>query len=108
MAAKGVIGKAFVTEEILKAFENAFVNGKEIRIPVTEDGNDLQIKVTLTAAKDMVEPGAAEAIPGAKPVKASKVDFTESTTVETKASKIEATEDEKNAISDLMSSLGLE
>ena len=37
---------------------------KELRIPMMENGEMLQIKVTLTAAKNMVENGADVAMPG--------------------------------------------
>ena len=38
---------------------------KELRIPMMENGEELQIKVTLTAAKNMVAAGGDTAIPGA-------------------------------------------
>ena len=55
--AKGTLEKEKVTNVILNTFEGAFLynGGKEIRIPI----NDVEIKVTLTCAKDNV--GGAEA-----------------------------------------------
>lgn len=53
--AKGTEAKTYITDEILKTFNGAFLNGKEIRIPYMENGEEVQIKVTLTAAKTNVE-----------------------------------------------------
>ena len=55
MALKGQESKKVITQQILETFEGAFVSGKEIRIPFTEDGVPVQIKVSLTAAKDIIE-----------------------------------------------------
>ena len=59
MASRGSILKKEVTEKILAAFPGSFLynDGKEIRINGTEEGQLLQIKVTLTAAKVAVEGG---------------------------------------------------
>lgn len=59
MAARGTEAKAYVTEAILKNIEGSFINGKEIRVPYQENGETVEIKITLTAAKDNV--GGAEA-----------------------------------------------
>lgn len=57
MAAKGSILKGEITQKILAAFPGSFLynDGKEIRINGSEAGVPLQIKVTLTAAKEPVE-----------------------------------------------------
>lgn len=57
MAAKGAILKQEIAEKILATFPGSFLynDGKEIRINGVEDGQTLQIKVTLTAAKTAVE-----------------------------------------------------
>lgn len=65
MALKGTISKELVTKKILETFEGSFVHDKEIRIRCMEDGAEVQIKVTLTAAKVNVEAGSDVAIPGA-------------------------------------------
>lgn len=105
--AKGSQLKIEVGNQIIELFgENAFWNGegKEIRINGTENGNELQIKVALTAAKDIVEPGADNALPTpitkGGSVKAGEFSFPE-------PQKIEVTDNEKTAVQDLMSSLGL-
>ena len=61
MSARGSILKKEVAEKILAAFPgNSFLfnDGKEIRINGMEDGQNLQIKVTLTCAKVAVEGGS--------------------------------------------------
>lgn len=67
MAAKGSLLKKEITDTILKTFQGSFLynDGKEIRIPGLEDGQNLQIKVTLTCAKENVEQNSDNAIPGA-------------------------------------------
>lgn len=68
MAAKGSILKKEVSEKILKAFPGSFLynDGKEIRINGLENGERLQIKVTLTAAKVAVEGGEDVVLPGSE------------------------------------------
>ena len=53
MALKGTILKKEITDKILATFEGSFLynDGKEIRIPGLEDGQELQVKVALTCAK---------------------------------------------------------
>ena len=60
--AKGAEEKQIILKRILETFNGAFVynNGKEIRIPI----NDVQIKVALTCAKDNVDPGDENRLPG--------------------------------------------
>ena len=60
---RGAEAKNIVTAKILDTFVGAFVNDKEIRIPVEENGSIVQIKVTLTAAKVNVNPYAEAAMP---------------------------------------------
>lgn len=55
MAAKGTEAKNFITQTILQTFEGSFIyGGKEIRVPYSEDGNRVEIKITLTCAKENV------------------------------------------------------
>ncbi len=102
--ARGQIAKAEIQKKILSNFEGSFLynDGKEIRIPVQENGELIQIKVALTAAKENVEQGTDNAVPGAA---AEKIDFES----ETKTIKpvVEATEEEKNNVNDLLKALGL-
>lgn len=55
MAARGSQSKELITNKILEVFEGSFINDKELRIPVIENGEEIQIKITLTAAKTNVE-----------------------------------------------------
>lgn len=52
MAARGTAEKEFITAKIMEVFPDAFINGKELRIPIVNGVDEIQIKVTLTAAKD--------------------------------------------------------
>ena len=52
--AKGAIAKQEITKKLFEVFPNAFVYGKEIRIPYNEDGADVEIKITMTCAKTNV------------------------------------------------------
>lgn len=54
MASRGTVAKEAITKKIFETFPSAFKYNKELRIPFMEDGNLVQIKVTLTAAKDNV------------------------------------------------------
>ena len=104
--ARGQAAKQEIMATILETFGgNSFLynNGKEIRVNTQEDGEPVQIKITFTAAKTAVEPEDENAIPGASNVvdKVSEVKEEETQKV------VEATVDEKEAIADLMASLGI-
>lgn len=109
--AKGSESKTIFYEKILETFKGSFMynGGKEIRIPFTEDGKDIQLKIVATCAKDNVEPGGDEAIPGAAPVKATKVTIAEGAepVFEDASETVAPSQDELNAVSNLMEALGL-
>lgn len=100
MAARGAVAKEQITNQILSQFEGAFKYDKEIRIPVMENGETIQIKVTLTAAKTNVERGGDTAMPG----------DTVSAVVPTStpSALAEPTTEEKERVSNLLSKLGLQ
>ena len=102
--AKGQVSKIEVMKKIQNSFEGAFLynDGKELRIPMVEDGEDIQIKVSLTCAKDNVQPGQDNAIPGTKPVLNNEINFEE-----TKAKPVKPTEEELKNVNDLLQALGL-
>ena len=105
--ARGQAAKQEIMATILETFGgNSFLynNGKEIRVNTQEDGEPVQIKITFTAAKTAVEPEDENAIPGASNVvdQANEVKEEEASKVV-----VEATADEKEAIADLMASLGI-
>ena len=100
--ARGQEEKLIVINKIKEVFPEAFEYDKTIRIPI----GDVQIKVTLTAAKDNVEPGGDTAVPG---VKATKVTIAEGAepVFEDVSATIEPSQSELDAVSNLMSQLGL-
>lgn len=103
MAAKGAILKGEVAEKIIAAFPGSFLynDGKEIRINGTENGEPLQIKVTLTCAKVAVE--------------SDRLEFNDSPAVAATTSNITTTEnipqepsqEEKERLATLLQNLGL-
>ena len=103
--ARGANSKLSVANKILETFNGAFLynDGKEIRIPMSEDGEVIQIKVALTAAKENVNPGDDNATPGAA---ADKVTFVETTSKEVETV-IQPTAEEKQNVADLLKALGL-
>lgn len=103
--AKGAEEKQIVIDKIKEIFPNAFEYDKVIRIPI----GDVQIKVALTCAKDNVEPGGDVALPGATSVKATKVTITEGAepVFEDVSETVAPSQEELNAVSNLMESLGL-
>ena len=102
MASRGAEEKQMVIDKIKEVFPDAFEYDKTIRIPI----GDVQIKVTLTAAKDNVEPGGDTAVPG---VKATKVTIAKGAepVFEDVSAAVEPSAEELNAVSNLMESLGL-
>lgn len=58
MAARGAQSKKIVENKILEVFPEAFVNDKKIYINFMEDGENIQIAVSLTAPKTLVEGGS--------------------------------------------------
>jgi hypothetical protein len=59
MAALGTNLKKEITDKILATFPGSFINDKEIRICGIEEGKEIQIKVTLTCAKQNIENGGS-------------------------------------------------
>lgn len=100
MAIKGAEAKLEITNKILELFPGSFKYDKEIRIPVIENGEEVQIKISLTAAKVNVERD------GGVLDFTKKTETTAQTTPATPQS-FEPTEEEKNIVNDLISKLGL-
>ena len=103
--AKGQKAKLEIQQKILDTFKDSFLNEKEIRINTVEDGLPIQIKVTLTAAKDIIEdPGNGNMIGAAAQVVNPIVEdfnFGEEPKI------IEPTPEEKRNVEDLLKALGL-
>ena len=100
MAAKGSVSKEQITAKILETFPGAFQYDKEIRIPMVENSENLQIKVALTCAKVNVERGGDTALPG------DTVSAVAPTS--TPSALAEPTAEEKERVSNLLSKLGLQ
>ena len=101
--ARGAQAKSDVMQKILETFSGSFKynDGKEIRVPVMEGGELVQIKITCTCAKENVEMGADAAMPGDFPapkMTAPTPERTEPVTV---------SNEEKQKVADLLKSLGL-
>lgn len=98
--AKGAESKAVLFAKLQEIYPNAFWEdeNKILRVPMTEDGNVVEIKVTLTAAKANLGSGLPESVfDNAAPV----------VTKPTAAKTIKVTEEEKANVSKLLASLGL-
>lgn len=102
--AKGQELKKEIINKLLSTFEGSFLynDGKEVRICGQENGELIQIKITLTTAKENVEPGADNKMPG---IDDNKIDFEASK--ETQQSYIEPTKEELQNVNDLLKALGL-
>lgn len=98
--AKGSESKNVVTNKILEMFEGAFIYGKEIRIPMTENGERVEIKVALTCAKVNVGGGNEGSMENEAPASAFP-----SAPISNEIT--QPTEEEKKNIQELMSKLGL-
>lgn len=96
MAAKGTESKSIIFNKLKEIYPNSFWEdeNKILRIPMNEGGNPIEIKVTLTAAKNILGSGAVEsAFPTAsEPIVESPV---------------EMTEEEKENVATLLASLNL-
>lgn len=103
--ARGAVSKETITNQILATFPGAFKYDKEIRIPIMEDGETIQIKVTLTAAKTNVEAGGDTAVPGYRPVEQNNTGTVSN--VAAGREPIQPTAEEKQNVANLMSLLGL-
>lgn len=101
MAAKGAILKQEIAKQILDAFPGSFLynDGKEIRINGIENGENLQIKLVMTAAKTPVDGGDGSAV-------ASSQTGTTAAPAEEKIPQ-EPTDEEKERLCMLLNKLGL-
>jgi hypothetical protein len=93
MAIKGTQAKAEILAKLQEIYPDAFLVDKVLRIPMIEDGQTVEIKITLTAAKDVLG--------GAKKIEAKTVNT--SSTMST-----EPTEEEKIKVAEALKSLGME
>ena len=96
MAAKGTESKCIIFNKLKEIYPNSFWEdeNKILRIPMNEGGNPIEIKVTLTAAKNILGSGAVE----------SAFPTTSEPVVE---KPVEMTEEEKENVATLLASLNL-
>lgn len=94
MAAKGAESKELIVKKILETFEGSFKYDKELRIPMIENGEPIEIKVALTCAKTNVGGGEA-------------VNVNPSADAPAEPKLVEPTEEEKANVSELLAKLGL-
>jgi len=110
--AKGAILKEEITQKLLAMFDNCFLNnnGKEIRIEGQENGETLQIKVTLTTAQTNVKnPNSSTPAVPTKSSTPQVVPNKPSTNIGfADVQHGEPTEEEKEKLEDLLAKLGIE
>ena len=94
MALKGAKSKETITEIILKSFKGSFVKDKKIYIPMKEDGQDVQVALTLTCPKNLVNIEES----------AAALDWSSSTP---ERKNIDLTPEEKEKIEELIKKLNL-
>ena len=101
--AKGQNAKNDIQKKILSTFEGSFLynDGKEIRVPMLDSGEQVQIKITLTCAKENVTMGADTAIPGDFPAPKTTAPTPERT------QPVQVSDAEKATVASLLKSLGL-
>ena len=96
MAAKGIESKGIIFNKLKEIYPNSFWEdeNKILRIPMSEGGTPIEIKVTLTAAKNILGSGAVQsAFPTASEPVVEKP--------------VEMTEEEKENVATLLASLNL-
>lgn len=103
--AKGAIAKQIIFDKVREIFPDSFMynNGKELRINLEEEGNPVQIKVTLTCAKEIIDPTGEVMKPAAAASEPAPVKKEE-----TVSKIVEPTPEEKKNVEDLLKSLGLD
>lgn len=110
MAAKGSVIKETIKNKILEVFPGSFLydNGKEIRIPMKENGELLQVKCVLTCSKTNVTPGGDTVEPGEVPTGPvpAEVPFEGAKQVPNNFMN-SPTPEEKEAVAHLLETLGL-
>jgi hypothetical protein len=106
MAVKGQQAKEALTQELLGYFgERAFKYDKELRVECMENGERVQIKIALTAAKVAVEKDGDVAIPGVAAIPAQGSD--NPGFIAPVQAPAEPTLEEKETVKSLLSKLGL-
>lgn len=106
MAVRGTESKNVVFTKLQEIFPDAFWEdqGKILRIPLDENGTRVEIKVSLTAAKNNL---GGDSVPSAFDVGPTQNSAFKNFDVSTPQSSIEPTQEEKENVNKLIASLGL-
>ena len=102
MAARGTESKNIIFNKLQEMFPNSFWEdeNKILRIPLDENGARVEVKVTLTAAKNNLGGETIESAFDASPVVKNSETIKEKTV-------LEPTQEEKDNVAKLIASLGL-
>lgn len=91
--AKGAIAKEDITKILLETFNGSFIYDKNIVIPMTENGEEVHIKIAMTCSKSLLpKPGAA-------------VVSSEAAEVQATPALVEPTEEEKKTLAEMLKAL---
>jgi len=103
MAAKGTESKNLIFKKMMEIYPGSFWEdeNKILRIPLDENGTRVEIKVTLTAAKNNLGEG------GTTPLSAFSNDPISNVVSTPATEELEPTQEEKDNVSKLLASLGL-
>lgn len=110
MAVKGTESKQALIKELLDYFKDrAFLynDGKEIRVNCMEAGAPVQIKIAFTAAKEIVEVGADNILPGVEKTVSASQEPTPASIFGDFLAAPQPTAEEKQNIKSLLEKLGL-
>lgn len=104
MAAKGAIIKQEIIEKILQVFPDSFLfnEGKEVRINGEENGEIIQIKVTLTASKTPIQNPAMTTVERAAATDEQTAPF-----LPAEENSLEPSEEEKKRLVEMLQKLNL-
>ena len=96
MAIKVSIAKEEIIKRMMEVFEDSFMNDKTLIIPMMENGEEVQIKITLTASKTNL------------PHSNGNVEIPITTVIGTSrpTEVVEPTEEEKQRVVDLINKFG--
>ena len=96
MAIKGSIAKEEIIKRMMEVFEDSFMNDKTLIIPMMENGEEVQIKLTLTASKTNIPHSNGKA----------EIPITVAVGMPNPVEVVEPTEEEKQRGVDLINKLG--
>ena len=96
MAIKGSIAKEEIIKRMMEVFEDSFMNDKTLIIPMMENGEEVQIKLTLTASKTNIPHSNGKA----------EIPITVAVGMPNPVEVVEPTEEEKQRVVELINKLG--